>query len=86
MSDQPDPPSDRLATWSDAVCAELGIAPDYELAEILDAARDVAHAVARPAAPLTAFLVGYAAASRGGSGDDVRTALRAVQDLASRQA
>ncbi len=33
---------------------------------VLDLARDAAHHVARPAAPLTAFLVGLAVGSRGG--------------------
>ena len=48
--------------WVTAVCAELGIAaPDPK--EVLDFARDVAHRVDRPAAPLTALLVGIAARS-----------------------
>ncbi|PJJ57512.1 hypothetical protein CLV56_1745 [Mumia flava] len=85
MTDQPDEPANDLQAWSDEVCRELGIAPDYDLGEILDAARDVAHAVARPAAPLTAFLVGYAAATAGGTGGDVSDALRRVRDLASRR-
>ncbi|HZC27233.1 MAG TPA: DUF6457 domain-containing protein [Actinopolymorphaceae bacterium] len=33
---------------------------------VLDLARDAAHAVDRPAAPLTTFLVGYAAGRTGG--------------------
>lgn len=52
-----------LDDWLHELCAELGVPAD--LAEhrdlILDVARDAAHAVARPAAPLTTFLVGYAA-------------------------
>ncbi|WP_370617145.1 DUF6457 domain-containing protein [Mumia qirimensis] len=70
--------------WSDAVCSELGIEPDYDVDAILDAARDVAHGVERPAAPLTAFLIGYAAAMAGGSAADVDQALDQVTALASR--
>jgi hypothetical protein len=39
---------------------------------VLDLARDVAHGVARPAAPLTTFLLGLAAGRAGASDDDVR--------------
>ena len=51
-----------LDEWAAAVCAELGLDPaalDARL--VLDLARDVAHGVARPAAPLTAYLLGVAA-------------------------
>ena len=50
-----------LDEWATAVCAELGLDPaalDPRL--VLDLARDVAHGVARPAAPLTAYLLGVA--------------------------
>ena len=51
-----------LDDWVAAVCSELDIeAPDTKL--VLDFARDVAHGVDRPAAPLTALLVGLAAGS-----------------------
>ena len=41
---------------------------------LLDLTRDVAHGVARPAAPLTAFLLGLAAGKAGGGPDDVKAA------------
>jgi hypothetical protein len=50
-----------LDEWAAAVCGELGLDPaalDPRL--VLDLARDVAHGVARPAAPLTAYLLGLA--------------------------
>jgi hypothetical protein len=60
-----------LEDWTAAVVAELGLDPaDVDQALVLDLARDVAHAVARPAAPLTAFLVGLAA-GRSGQAPDV---------------
>lgn len=53
-------PSD-LADWANRLTEALGV-PDFDpdIALILDLARDAAHGVARPAAPLTTFLVGYA--------------------------
>lgn len=50
-----------LDEWARAACGELGLDPaalDAQL--VLDLARDVAHGVARPAAPLTAYLLGVA--------------------------
>ena len=50
-----------LDEWAKAACGELGLDPaslDTQL--VLDLARDVAHGVARPAAPLTAYLLGVA--------------------------
>jgi hypothetical protein len=51
-----------LDEWAAAVCAELGLDPAaaLDLRLVLDLARDVAHGVARPAAPLTAYLLGLA--------------------------
>ncbi len=53
-----------LDQWTAAVCAELGLGQDPvaigDVKAVLDLARDVAHAVDRPAAPLTAYLVGVA--------------------------
>ena len=47
--------------WTAAVCADLGLDPtSADLRAVLDLTRDVAHGVARPAAPFTAYLVGVA--------------------------
>lgn len=54
-----------LDEWISAVKDELGIDLDVDITELLDLARDAAHSVARPAAPLTTFLIGYAAAQAG---------------------
>jgi hypothetical protein len=54
---------------------------------LLDLTRNVAHEVARPAAPLTAFLVGLAAGKAGGGEADVREAVSTLlQTLAARSA
>lgn len=54
-----------LEDWTESVCRELGITdvvdPAVATRLVLDVARDVAHGVARPAAPLTAYLLGVAA-------------------------
>ena len=50
-----------MEQWTAAVCADLGLDPSAaDLRAVLDLTRDVAHGVARPAAPLTAYLVGMA--------------------------
>jgi len=54
-----------LTEWVELVCRELDIAeavsPAVMQPRVLDMSRDVAHGVARPAAPLTAYLLGVAA-------------------------
>jgi Domain of unknown function (DUF6457) len=50
-----------LDNWTDALCAELGLDPtDVDKKTVLDLARDAAHSVDRPAAPLTTYLLGVA--------------------------
>jgi hypothetical protein len=66
-----------LTDWLAAVQAELDVAP-VDQALVLDLARDVAHGVARPAAPLTAYLLGLAV----GRGADPRQAAQAITALA----
>ena len=51
-----------MQAWIAAVCAELGISPEVDAGPILDVARDAAHGVERPAAPVSTFLLGYAVA------------------------
>ncbi|MFI6683045.1 NTP transferase domain-containing protein [Streptomyces sp. NPDC050485] len=75
-----------LDEWITAVKDELGIELDVDTGVLLDLARDAAHGVARPAAPLTTFLVGYAAAKAGGEGKDVADAARRAAALANRWA
>lgn len=75
-----------LDEWISAVKDELGIDLDVDTGVLLDLARDAAHAVARPAAPLTTFLVGYAAARAGGGPEAVAEASRKATALALRWA
>ena len=93
MNEQHLPPS-ALTGWlaevSDLYGLGTDVDPDTTVATILDMTKDVAHGVARPAAPLTAFLLGLAAGRRVPSGTPVAvvvTALsRQVQDLAATRA
>ncbi|MGH3507052.1 MAG: DUF6457 domain-containing protein [Nocardioidaceae bacterium] len=70
-----------LTSWADQLGDALGVELDLDVDAILELARDAAHAVERPAAPLTTFLVGYAAAMRGGSSDDVTDCIDVATDL-----
>jgi Domain of unknown function (DUF6457) len=68
-----------LNEWIEAVCVELGLDPaevDRDL--VLDLARDVAHGVARPGAPLTTYLLGLAV----GQGAGAREAAGRITALA----
>jgi hypothetical protein len=50
-----------LDRWTEAAVAELDIDPPAGFPRVvLDLARDAAHQVERPAAPVTAFLLGVA--------------------------
>jgi hypothetical protein len=69
-----------LQAWTEAACAELGLDPSAAPARVvLDLARDVAHQVERPAAPLTAYLLGVAV----GQGQHAEDAARRLQELAA---
>ncbi|MFV0434876.1 MAG: DUF6457 domain-containing protein [Leucobacter sp.] len=61
MSEQRHLPPEALNEWLAAAAGELGLDPDtIDIATVLNVARDVAHNVARPAAPLSTFLLGVA--------------------------
>jgi uncharacterized caspase-like protein len=53
-----------LEDWTAAVSADLGLDPGplatADTRAVLDLTRDVSHAVDRPAAPVTAYLLGLA--------------------------
>jgi hypothetical protein len=54
-----------MSDWMSAVARELRLDPaaasDAAMQLVLDVTADVAHGVTRPAAPVTAFLIGLAA-------------------------
>lgn len=77
-------PAGRLDDWA-AELAEVLRAADapVDVALLLDVARDVAHAVDRPAVPITLFLLGYAAAQQGGTSAVVEASCVQVERLAA---
>jgi len=71
-----------LRDWARELCRELGIDQPVGIDEILELAAIAAHRVARPAAPVTTFLVGYAAALRGGGAEHTGATARRARELA----
>jgi len=67
-----------LDEWTQAVAAELGLTNAAGRDLVLDLARDVAHNVARPAAPLTTYLAGVAV----GAGQDASDVAARITRLA----
>jgi len=61
----------NLHDWIDELCDALDIEVEVDEALVLDLARIAAHNVQRPAAPITTYLLGYAAASH--AADPLRT-------------
>jgi hypothetical protein len=83
MPDDALPPAEAgrrnvLDDWMARVRAELALDDGTDRGIVLDLARDVAHGVARPAAPLTAYLLGVAV----GRGADPRAAAETITALA----
>ena len=74
----------NLHDWIDELCDALDVEVDLDEALILDVAREAAHNVQRPAAPITTFLLGYAAAQHGGDTDETERLAGAALDLAER--
>ncbi|MCW2726935.1 MAG: hypothetical protein JWN35_3856 [Frankiales bacterium] len=66
-----------LDDWAAAVVSELGLPAGADVRLVLDLARDIAHGVERPAAPLTTWLAGMAVA-RGADPADVAARLSAL--------
>jgi hypothetical protein len=77
--ERPDRAPDTLDRWAAAATAELGIdSPGDFIKTVLNLARVAAHRVDRPAAPLTAFLLGIAV----GQGRPLPESAQQLQDLA----
>lgn len=68
----------RLATWIEQLTDELGVPSPANIDVILDAAKDAAHSIERPAAPVTTYLLGYAVAQ----GADPSSVVDAIARLA----
>lgn len=78
-----------LEAWLEAAAREAGVRgvePSLVSADavdvVLDLARDAAHGVERPAAPLAAFALGLALGRGGGGAGELRAAAQRVAALA----
>jgi molybdopterin-guanine dinucleotide biosynthesis protein A len=70
--------NEQMSTWVAAAQAELGLTEPMDIDLVLDVAKDVAHGVERPAAPVTTYLLGAAVAG----GMDPGVAAARLRDLA----
>jgi hypothetical protein len=67
----------QLDEWTTRVLTELGLDDDPQVRLVLALSKDVAHGVVRPAAPVTAYLLGLAV----GRGADPVEAARRITAL-----
>jgi hypothetical protein len=74
----------NLHDWIDELCDVLDVEVDLDEALVLDVAREAAHNVERPAAPITTFLLGYAVARSSGDPDEMERLASAAIVLAQR--
>jgi hypothetical protein len=71
-----------LHDWIDELCDALDIEVEIDEGIILDLARDAAHSVERVAAPISTYLLGYAAALNGGSPEKLEELAARATELA----
>lgn len=74
----------NLHDWIDELCDVLDIEVELDEALILDLARDAAHNVERRSAPISTFLLGYAAAQFDGDPKQVERLAALASTLALR--
>ncbi len=74
----------NLHDWIDELMDVLDIEGEIDEGLILDVARQAAHRVQRPAAPISTYLLGYAAALAGGGTEEVEELAGRVLDLADK--
>jgi hypothetical protein len=74
----------NLHDWIDELCDALDIDADVDEGLVLDLAKTVATNVERPAAPVSAYLVGVAVGRADASTDEVERLVAVAQALAER--
>ncbi|MDR2722567.1 MAG: DUF6457 domain-containing protein [Cellulomonadaceae bacterium] len=75
-------PPEALQPWLEAAAAQLGVDPAaVPIDTILDMTGVVARSVARPAAPLTAYLLGLAVGRTSSGADDAAALVEAVNTI-----
>jgi len=75
-------PPEALEAWVEELRGTLGIDDEVDIAAILDLAKDFAHNVARPAAPLTTYAIGLAVGRAAGGGADPAAEFARLSELA----
>jgi len=73
-----------LHDWIDGLCDVLDIDVEIDEALVLDLAREAAHNVERLAAPITTYLLGYAAALHDADPDTIEELAGKAMALAER--
>ena len=74
----------NLHDWIDELMDVLDLDLELDEALVLDVAREAAHRVQRPAAPISTFLLGYAAALADGDPREVEKLAARTVELATR--
>jgi len=74
----------NLHDWIDELMDVLDIEGEIDEGLILDVAREAAHRVERPAAPISTFLLGYAAGLAGGGVQETEALAGRVLGLAEK--
>lgn len=74
----------NLHDWIDELMDALDVETEIDEGLILDVAKQAAHRVVRPAAPITTYLLGYAAALAEGDPERVEALAGRALDLADR--
>ena len=74
----------NLHDWIDELCDELDVSTEVDEALVLDLARVAAHQVERTAAPVTTYLVGFAAGAQGADPARIEALAAKAQALAER--
>ena len=72
----------NLHDWIDELCDALDVDTEVDEALVLDLARTAAHDVTKVAAPITTYLLGYAAGEQGAGPDDIERLAARAQALA----
>jgi hypothetical protein len=73
----------EAAAALEAIPGDAAVLSEDAVKVLLDLARDAAHGVARPAAPLATFVLGLALGASGGGMDDLRRLAGRLTELAA---
>lgn len=73
-----------LHDWIDELCDALDIEAEFDESLVLDLARDAAHNVERVAAPITTYLLGFAAAQHEAGPEALERLAAAATQLAEK--